>query len=231
MNNGILSNNKTKYKKRRVRVFFLMALTWVMLGAFGGILYVMLMTNGKGAAKEELKNTITQAAARSADLKAIKTIFFNLSDNSERFFLAIPPSKYYDKSIPLTKILEDVRVDVILEGEDLYPEDSTDNKTRFLVSQIDDYLTEIQQTDPYEGLDSQQKRYFESIRIKAGSGYSEMADDISDLAADLKNKNTLIEQYLSSSNLSLYLSVAALVFTIIFSMIQFYLVFKDKKSS
>lgn len=58
-----------------------------------------------------------------------------------------------------------------------------------------------------------------------------MADDINDLAADLKNKNILVEQYLSSSNVSLYLSVVALICTIIFSTIQFYLIYKDKKSS
>lgn len=133
MSTGILADNRNRNKKRKIRAFFLLVLVWVILSALTGIFYVFVLTNSKGAAKEELKTTITHAAARSADLKAIKTIFFNLSDNSERYFLAIPPSKYYDKSVPLTKILEDVRVDVILESKDISPEDYDNNKTKLLV--------------------------------------------------------------------------------------------------
>ena len=67
-----------------------------------------------------------------------------------------------------------------------------------------------------------QKYSFESIQVKLDSTYTKISPDVIKIAEELNSKNQLVSKYLNKSDISFYISIAALIITILFSAFQIY---------
>ncbi|MGF1718318.1 hypothetical protein L4D08_26040 [Photobacterium chitinilyticum] len=157
--------------------------------------------------KESVKSDISQMIINDADLDSIKH-HFNSSDKVEWGFIfgwSNNKHDYYVSSIPLLTILKDIKSDTYLAK-------SIDKNKQGKVSKV---IKEYQQRNPFDGLEQVQKDQFNNIRIKLDENFDVVKQEVYKLSEDLNQKNLLVNQYLSDSKTSLYVSIASLIFALI----------------
>src|SRR5690625_7718738 len=96
-------------------------------------------------------------------------------------------SDCYDVSVPLSSVLSDLRVNSFREN----------NKN--ILPLLNRVMAEYNQVNPFDKLVSNQKYYFENIRIKSGEGDINIGSDLNNIADELHHKNLLVEEYLGRS--------------------------------
>lgn len=70
-------------------------------------------------------------------------------------------------------------------------------------------MLEHEEINPFDKLLVGQKDYFENLRIKTGSDYKNISNDVNNLADELHQKNLLVDEYLSDSKMSFWISIFA----------------------
>ena len=76
--------------------------------------------------------------------------------------------------------------------------------------------------NPFDNLNDSQIYYFENIKDKTGEEYEIIQADIVKIADELYNKNQLVDRYLARSTTSFWISISALIFTIVLSLFQIF---------
>lgn len=186
---------------------------------------LMSQTAEKYVPREELRAALTNAILKDCDIDDIKLVYQNeVNIPAETIWPLVKPHLYYEKaSLSLLTVLNDLKVLKLKSG------DALDSKDVSFVSKVNILIAEHNKVNPFDGLDEQSLRDFRGISYKLNEvEYDKIQDELLNLNSAIKEKNSLIGQYLNSSNLSLYVSVAAFIFSIIVTLWQF---LPNRKSS
>lgn len=183
---------------------FVLALTSMVVSVF--------VSSGSYTSKEKLQKQIITAIGNEADLRAIKHIYMNREKSSGGLLKSLySDSNVYPYNVALSVVLEDIRTQQFLNGED-----------KSLLPAVNKLIDNHTHINPFDRLESVQRDYFENIQIKLGKDYAQVSIEINKLADELYNKNSLVDQYLKDSTTSFWVSVTALLFSILISAYQLY---------
>jgi len=157
--------------------------------------------------KEPLKADITQMIANASNLDSLKHYFNNAEKLEWGFIYGWSNDKkdYYKSPISLVNVLKDIQSDFYLK---------TASNT-LNIKRVVELIKEHEQRNPFDELSEIQKDQFNNIRIKLDSNYELVEQEVNKLSNDMKQNNKLINQYLSDSKTSLYVSIASLIFALI----------------
>jgi len=173
--------------------------------------------------KYEVKKTISTMIANGADLDAIKHYYKGV----DKFKWSISygwrneKNEHYPSDILLVTIFKDIRNDWYIKNK---PDQKEDGRILSLIN-------EYEQRNPFDGLESSQRDYFENIRIKLGGNYSSVTTEIGKISDELRIKNNLVNQYLADSKKSLYISIASIGFALLMAMFQIFTFIRRSKPS
>lgn len=167
--------------------------------------------------KEQIQNDIEFSIKNGATLDELKIIYRNNAQPVDSLWPVVKKNRYYDlNNLTLQRVLEDIKTKKLINPNGIKDEE---NELRKL---IDTALSEYVRVNPFDGLDDNDKKMLSNIGIKLSSDiYDRIKPEVEGLTSSLKIKNSLIKEYLSSSNMSLYISLAAFVFAILVTFWQF----------
>ncbi|OLQ88271.1 hypothetical protein BIY22_08895 [Vibrio panuliri] len=172
----------------------------------------ILISNDLYTPREKIQNQIITAINNGADLRAIKHIYVNREKTSGGILKPfVSDVNVYPYNVALSLILEDIRTNAYLEKGD-----------KSILKNINKLIEDHTHINPFDRLESVQRDYFENIQIKLGEEYGRVSIEVNKLADELYNKNSLVEQYLKDSTTSFWVSVSALLFSILVSAYQLY---------
>jgi hypothetical protein len=202
-------------------------ITMIIIAAFivGGIYYVneteRLKEIPKKYFKKEIKKDIETAIKNGSDLNTPKHIFNTKEILSKG--IAVPfltkIENYYPESTSLSTILNDLLKDYYLNS----------TKDTLYLRHLQAIIAEHEEVNPFDKLASNQRFMFENIRHKLQEDYIIVREDLNRIADEMNNRNLLVEEYLSKSTLSYWLSIAAIGVTIFLSTFQIYLHLKRER--
>lgn len=196
-------NPLIQYSKKILFVFIS-----ALLSTFFAISLYKIIGNTEAINKSKIQDTLISVIESGGDLRAIKRVYTTFPKSKEYFF---NEEENYPSNVNLSSILEDIRVKSYL--------DQKQNR----IEKIDSILTLYEQTNPFDKLAQNQKSYFENIRIKSNEKYINIAPDLNDIVDELHEKNKLVEEYLSDSTTSYWISLLGLIFSISIGVYQIFL--------
>lgn len=91
---------------------------------------------------------------------------------------------------------------------------------RVFLKKLEKIINENNETNPFDRLESGQRDLFENIRVKLGDDYPIIDKDLNKLTDELSNKNSLVNEYLSDSKTSLFVSIASAVLAVLLAVAQ-----------
>jgi hypothetical protein len=162
--------------------------------------------------KEPLKAEITKMVINEANLDSLKHYF----NNAEKLEWGIVygwnnhKKDHYVAPISLVNILKDIQSDFYLKK----------TAETLKITRVAELIKEHEQRNPFDELSTVQRDQFNNIRIKLGSNYGIVEQEVNKLSNDMKQNNQLIYQYLTDSKTSLYVSIASLIFALITTVVS-----------
>ncbi|PTO69377.1 hypothetical protein [Vibrio splendidus] len=220
-----LSKKRVADKKSLFGQMLSTAVLMVVTSFFIAMALTVLETKNKYVGKNDIREPIVNAINKGTQLEDIKIIYSKKSQPINIAFWALFKGHlYYEtSSLTLQVVLEDLKVAKLTQSDSL----SVDDKK--FIGKLEGLLETYHKVNPFDGLDDQDIRDFKNISQSIGENeYHSIEDEIQSLASSMKTKNDLINQYLNSSNLSLYLSIFAITLTCIIFLYQ---TFVSRKSS
>ncbi|NDV28928.1 hypothetical protein [Desulfovibrio sp. JC010] len=186
-------------------LFFYPYMIAISLGA------ILLVVEGEhGFIKEEMKKNIVIAVNNGADLDTVKHIFLNKRVISTTGVLGgSKKSELYEMGEPLSNVLNDIKSDLFMRSV---------NSTELAL--IDNVIKEYGVRNPFDKLEVGQKNYFENIQQKLGDEYGVIQSDVNNIADQLQHQNRLVMEYLADSTKSFYISIIALIFSVVVGVVQ-----------
>jgi hypothetical protein len=113
-------------------------------------------------------------------------------------------NNYYDKSVDLSYILEDMIFDYY----------KYNLKDTIYILKLKQLNKECNDKQPFDKLDESQKKLFTTLRDNSGESYYLISENLNSISEELYKKNVTIEKYLDKSNQSYFLSIIALILTL-----------------
>ena len=203
---------------QRVRELFRVGVIVSVLVTIATFTALMSQTADRYVSREEIRADLTNAIMKGSNIDDLKLVYqHEVSNPSESIWPFLKPHLFYEKSsLTLLQVLNDLKVLKLTAAKSLDPEDDK------FVSQVNALVLDHNKFNPFDGLDDQSLRDFRGISIKLTEPeYEKIKDELLNLNSSVKEKNRLIGQYLNSSNLSLYVSIGAFLFSIIVTIWQF----------
>lgn len=206
------------YTRRRAIILTIFAMS---LSIFALISSLLMILNGddqwgsKRFARKEIQNMLITTIKNGGSLESVNHIY-SARKYCPYSFVDIFKSTndaYYYEPTSLSFILRDIQVEAY--QTDMY-------KDSILLSNLEKTILYHERKYPFDGLEDAQKTIFENILIKLNDNYEIVQPDISKLANELRNQNQLVYTYFNKSNKSYFISIAALIITIIASVYQIY---------
>ncbi|WP_223542221.1 hypothetical protein [Pseudomonas sp. BF-RE-26] len=215
-----VSNHLSKKKRwQRFRDLFSAGVIVSVLITLATFSALISQTADRYVSREELRAALTNAIMKDSNIDDVKLVYqHEVSNPSESIWPLIKPHLYYEKnSLTLLQALNDLKVLKLTTVKSLEAKDVE------FVHQVNTLVLDHNKFNPFDGLDEQSLRDFRGISIKLTEPeYEKIKDELLNLNSAIKEKNSLIGQYLSSSNLSLYVSMGAFLFSIIVTIWQFF---------
>ena len=202
--------------KRRKRFLLIFTIIY-FLGVF--LLFSFLKTpENTFYEKAPIKAAMQKAIKSGCELSSVKHIY-DTRLREKKYFLFLPNSEkdYYEESYPLSKILKDLLVDYYIKTEKA----ATSNDTVYFNSLIK-MIEENEKHNPFDNLEDNQKYNFQNIQEKLDSTYEKVKPDVIKIADEMNSRNQLIARYLNRAESSYYISIAALLITIILAGYQIF---------
>ncbi|MFH4371213.1 hypothetical protein [Vibrio alginolyticus] len=206
-------------REKRQKIFSLLRIS-LLLSLITSLVTVALLlssTNDKFVGKTEIQVAMKNAVLKNVPLDDLKIVFAKTAvPISDSFWPIVKPHLYYEKaSLTLVDVLNDLKTEIYIKDGAMSKESTQ------LISTINALVFEYNKVNPFDGLDEQDIRDFRGIADKLESPkYNLIQTELASLTSSMKVKNNLIHQYLSSSNTSLYISIAAFVFSVMVSIWQ-----------
>ena len=171
--------------------------------------------------EKSIKADILTVIQNDADINVIKNLYQYREIKNYGLFSVFKKKadNIYALNTPLSRILDDIQID-------LYKSPELDS---CLLQKVNHVIEIHNQLNPFDKLDNSQKHNFENIQLKLNSKFSLIQNDVTKIADELHNKNLLVEKYLDKSTTSYWISIIALVATILLSIYQLYQNRKSKQ--
>lgn len=203
---AVLQRLERENRRRRLIliVLFLPLISMMMA------LSLKVLDEKKYIEKKVAQSDLTTIVKNGGDLKAIRQALSSQPLVSSLKLILMSKSSHYDSSTPLSSVLADLRVNSFRNGE-----------SEFLPL-IERVISEYEQVNPFDKLLGNQKYYFENIRIKSGDGYIQISSDINNIADEMHQKNLLVEEYLGDSKMSFWISIIAVVLSLLIGGYQIF---------
>jgi phosphate/sulfate permease len=196
-------------KQNRTRRLFLILILAPLISAMTS-LSLLLIDEKTYLEKDVLQKDISTIALNGGDLDAIKQSLRSQPTVSGWKAVFSDKSKYYGVDVPLSIVLNDIRVNAFREGK------------KDLLPVIEPIIIEYEEVNPFDKLQVGQKDYFENIRIKASGAYPNIVSDVNNIADELHEKNMLVEEYLSDSKMSFWISIIAVILSLLIGGYQIF---------
>lgn len=197
-----------EYRNRRLR-FVMLAFAASLIGLIYSLMSIYLM-EGSFIDKKILQEDISNIVKNDGDLRAIKQALITQPKVSDLKILFSPQENHYRGGVALSIVLDDVRLSAYRTGD------------KSILPKLEPIILEYEETNPFDKLQTGQKDYFENIRIKTGIEYPKISNDINNLADELFQKNQLVNEYLSDSKMSFWISVTALFLSLLIGGYQIF---------
>ena len=204
---GSVTNKKKKESFiNKARLFATLTLFAVLASAVSTI----LSTGGPYVSKENMQKDMLCAINNGADIETLKVVYKSRLVPQRGILTLFSQDRYYTAaSLTLLDVINDIKTNIYTGSATL------SDKDKALIDSLNTLLKEYRKINPFDGLDESQRRDFMNIKNKIPEqSYDLVCDDVNSLVIDIKHKNELINRYLSSSNVSLYVSIAAFIFSI-----------------
>ncbi|HDX8340680.1 TPA: hypothetical protein RQN03_001427 [Aeromonas dhakensis] len=214
---GITKNVVKRERKLRIFSFLRISLLAAIVSFIAAFSLLLSNIDGKYVGKSELQEAIKNTVAKKAHLDDLKIVFTTKSTPvRDSFWPIFKPHLYYEQqNLTLIDVLNDLKTEIYIKENTLSNEDSE------FIYYINNIITDYNKVNPFDGLDAQDVRDFRGIADKLEPlKYALIQEEVSSLTSSMKVKNNLIHQYLSSSNISLYISISAFIFSVIVSIWQ-----------
>lgn len=208
---------KERQKQVRIRLYRLLLLFPLLISLMMATLILAISNpeDKKYTEKTPIKEVMRNTIKNGGGLSSIKHIYN--TRNIENVFVYNPFSdkrkNYYTEDYPLSGILNDLLVDYLQDSQ---------HKDSVYYAALCHIIAENEKQNPFDNLEENQKYSFESIQVKLDSIYTKISPDVIKIAEELNSKNQLVNKYLNKSDISFYISIAALIITILFSAFQIY---------
>lgn len=163
--------------------------------------------------KEPFKENISDIVRKGGGFNMVKHIY-DTRPMTHDHFPHLHAYDYYVGNVSLSTILKDIEVDS-------YKQLNVDEDSIFC-AKLRAIIEENDLLNPFDKLENNQKYYFENLKTKLDTSYTEVAPDVIRIVDELDNKNKLVNRYLDKSEISFYVSISALIFSIILSFYQIY---------
>ncbi|WP_153774976.1 hypothetical protein [Pseudomonas sp. MNR3A] len=217
---NISKDLRKKTRSQRIKNLVKSTIIAFIVAAFAALLSVMTEKAERYVSRGELRAALTNAIQKNASFDDVKLVYQHEIDSNpvDTIWPLVKPHLYYQKNtLSLLLVLNDLKV------MKLTAVDGLEDKDIDFISKVDALVLDHNRVNPFDGLDEQSLRDFRGISYKLNKDeYEKIKDELMNLNSAIKLKNSLIEQYLSSSNLSLYVSVAAFIFSIIVAIWQLF---------
>jgi hypothetical protein len=212
-----IRESKIKSKKTRLlRLYSSFILSLVILLSSVVVLFTIIENNEipDSYFSKSIKSDIKKVVENDGDLLTIKHIYNTREIKKKKLpdFFTNKQTDYYPESTSLNEILNDLKVEYY----------TSDKRKDSYLNQLNEIINLHNQINPFDKLETNQKFAFENIRDKLDSNYVDIQEELNRIADEMNSKNLLVDKYLEKSNLSYWISVIALVLTIILSTIQIY---------
>lgn len=171
---------------------------------------LLLIEEKKFVEKTVLQSDIETIILNGGDLESIKQALRTQPTVNSLKVIFSKKSDYYNVDIPLSIVLSDIRVNAFR------------NSKKDILPIIEPIINEYEEINPFDKLQVGQKDYFENIRIKTGDIYSNIVNDVNNLADELHEKNILVDEYLGDSKMSFWISILAVILSLLIGGYQIF---------
>lgn len=192
-------------KRRLIFSFLFLPLLSVM-----SALSFLLIDDQKYIEKQTIQDDLKSIISNGGDLDAIKQAFISQPSVSQAKLIFTSKSSYYDAGTPLSVVLNDLRVNAFRSND------------KDILPMLNPILSEYEEINPFDKLQVSQKDYFENIRIKTDAEYMKISNDINNIADELHQKNILVEEYLGDSKTSFWISIIAVILSLLIGGYQIF---------
>ena len=169
--------------------------------------------------KTGLKKNIIQVIKKGAGLNDVKNVFSDrvvLNQRKYYYYYDENSSYYNNKNLTLLEVLEDLHTDYYL---DTVPKSHQDS---LYFCSLNSIIDEFSRNNPFDELEPEQRVYFQNVQSKIPFEYDRIKDDMMRISDALKEKNTLTKEYLQKSTLSFWISIGAVLVTLILGLVQIF---------
>lgn len=197
--------------------YFIVIFVLLLIIIIGYSLISLFTPNKNLTDKSQLQNEINTLICNSADLDVVKAAFENRKNISISMFkfwnyYSIDENKYYrTNEITLSKVLNDIHISYY---NSVYVFDTVK------IKKLENLIKINNERDPFEKLLDNQRYLFENLRSKLSENYFFVKEDINKIADDVDENNKLVNKYLSRSEISFWISIFAVIITVVISAYQ-----------
>lgn len=195
-------------ENRRRRLVF--SVLFLPLISVMSALSFLLIDDKKYIEKQALQDDLKSIISNGGDLDAIKQAFATQPSVSQVKLIFASKSSYYETGTPLSTALNDLRVNAF-RGND-----------KDILPMLNPIISEYEEINPFDKLQAAQKDYFENVRIKTEDEYIKISNDINNIADELHQKNILVEEYLGDSKTSFWISIIAVILSLLIGGYQIF---------
>lgn len=189
-------------RQSRTRRLYLSALVLPLFSIMTALI-ISVVEREEFIDKSAVQSDFSILITNGADLDAVKQALLTQPKVGQISTFFSSDQDFYASDIPLSTVLNDVRVN-------LYRNNDIE-----ILSELDLLINEHEQVNPFDKLQTSQKDYFENIRIKTGDAYIRISNDVNNLADELYQQNILVDEYLTKSELSFWISLSAVLLSLI----------------
>ncbi len=198
--------------------FIFIFIITVFLAIFINLISSLFLSNRNSYIDKNLiQDKIFTVIQNNAPLNIVKNIydsrdFYKISTKDKIFNLS--EISYYNHSISLTQILMDIQIKHY---------DNNNSNNLISIAKVEKIYKEYLQTNPFDSLEDSQKDLFNNISFKLNpQNYALIQIDVENISKELKDKNILVNKYLTDSTSSYILSIIAFILSIIIAIYQIF---------
>lgn len=210
----------------RIKNILLNFMQGMIIGVISMSLFFIFFVakNENGINKSRIDNVIVKTIQNGGDLNDIRFIYTNV-DSYLTYQDLIPfrtkNDSIYERNISLSQILNSIKIDHYIKGE----------VDTVFMSKLTLFIKENEEINPFDKLPANQSYFFKNIQSKLNQDFYTISEDMNRISEELNHNNNLIDKYLTHSNLSLYISIIALVLTLFFSIYNIFQQYSSSKVS